>query len=293
MKWIKHTWKHLQSAGYWTQVSLIAGAYSLFYLGLYILINQFTWSYTSGPAWADRLAQITTFLFIDSGEAADIHSLWSGVNKLGLVILTAFSSSLLTSKMISHQSKLRFSKPLAYYSRAIIESEQSQFRGEYLVLRLLNENEHDLFNVRISATLRYYHVPTRTFQHYTCKVTNGSIPVLGSMMPFRIYIEMSEIVSAIYRKTLCFTPIEGSETISIATIQDEIKAGLRPAHADRLIVYVEGIDSGEGKLTTAAHQYPLDQVKEGQFTSIDPAADGSGFLEKDINLRFDQCQARS
>ncbi|WP_374316823.1 hypothetical protein [Aquabacterium sp.] len=288
MKWLKHIWKRLQGAGYWTQISLIAGAYGLFYVALFILINQFTWSYTHGPDWAERVTQVTTFLFLDSSEASGISSMWSGINKLGLLLLTAFSSSVLTSKMISHQSKLRFSKPLAYYSRAIIESEQSQFQGEYLVLRLLNENEHDLFNVRISATLRYYHVPTRTFQHYTCKVTNGNIPVLGSMMPFRIYIEMSEIVSAIYRKTLCFATSDQSDVIAIAAIQNEIKAGTRPAHADRLILYVEGIDSGEGKLTTAAHQYPLDQVGEGQFRSIEPAQDGSGFDAKSINQHFDQ-----
>lgn len=286
MKRFKKFWTGLQSASYWTQLGLIAAAYLVFYLVLFLVISYATWSLAELPPLAERFTKVTAFLFLDSGEAPEVNAFWSLLNKLGLLLLTAFSSSLFTSKMISHQSNLKFSRPLAYYSRAIIESEQSQFPGEYLVFRLLNAGEADLYNVRIAATLRYYHVPTRTFQHYTCKVLNATIPVLGSQMPFRMYVEMGEIVSAIYRKRLCFCEA-GENDISLSDIQAEIAAGSRPADCDQMIIYVEGIDSGEGKLTTAAHRYDLSTVKEGKFVSIEPRAGQSGFDPEDIRRLFD------
>ena len=235
------------------------------------------------------VAKTAAFLFMDKADAPEINSFWSLVNKFGLLLITAFSSSLFTSKMISQQSDLRFSKPLAYYSRAIIDSEQSQFPGEYLVFRLLNGGFHDLYNIRIVATLRYFHVPTRTFQHYACNILNTSIPVLGSQMPFRIYIEIGPIVSAIYKKQLCFQPV-GDHAISLAQIQAEIAAGLRPAEADQLILYVEGIDSGQGKLTTASCRYDLGTVREGKFVSIEPPPGKTGFDPADIKRLFDQVE---
>ncbi len=286
MKRFKQFWKTLQGASYWAQLGLIAGAYLAFYLILFVIISHTTWSFTELPPFAERVAKVTAFLFLDSGESPEVNAFWGLVNKLGVLLLTAFSSSLFTSKMISHQSNLRFSRPLAYYSRAIIDSEQSQFPGEYLVLRLLNESDDDLYNVRIAATLRYFHAPTRTFQHYTCRVTNGLIPVLGSQMPFRIYIEMGEIVSAIYKKRLCYHE-HGEHDIRLFEIQAEIDAGKRPPDADQLILYVEGIDSGEGKLTTASHRYALGAVREGKFASIEPRAGQAGFDPADIKRLFD------
>lgn len=286
MKRFKKFWKFLQGASYWTQLGLIAGAYLAFYLVLFVLISHATWSFADLPPLSERVAKVTAFLFLDSGEAPEVNSFWSLLNKLGLLLLTAFSSSLFTSKMISHQSNLRFSRPLAYYSRAIIESEQSRFPGEYLVFRLLNESEDDLYNVRIAATLRYYHVPTRTFQHYTCHVLNDIIPVLGSQMPFRMYVEMGEIVSAIYKKRLSFAGT-GDQDISLAAIQAEIEAGARPADADQMILYVEGIDSGEGKLTTASHRYAVGGVREGKFASIEPRPGEARFDPADIRRLFD------
>jgi len=287
MKRFKQFWKSLQGASYWAQLGLIAGAYLAFYLVLFVLISHITWSFSELPPFTERVAKVTAFLFLDSGEAPEVNSFWSLLNKLGLLLLTAFSSSLFTSKMISHQSNLRFSKPLAYYSRAIIDSEQSRFPGEYLVFRLLNESEDDLYNVRVSATLRYYHAPTRTFQHYTCNVLNATIPVLGSQMPFRMYVEMGEVASAIYRKRLSFTET-GEEVINLAALQTEIAAGARPADADQMILYVEGIDSGEGKLTTASHRYALGGVGEGKFASIEPRPGEARFDPADIRRLFDQ-----
>lgn len=292
MKRFKLFWKSLQGASYWTQLGLIAGAYMAFYLVLFVLISHITWSFSELPPFTERVAKVTAFLFLDSGEAPEVNSFWSLLNKLGLLLLTAFSSSLFTSKMISHQSNLRFSKPLAYYSRAIIDSEQSRFPGEYLVFRLLNESEDDLYNVRVSATLRYYHAPTRTFQHYTCNVLNATIPVLGSQMPFRMYVEMGEVASAIYRKRLSFTET-GEEVISLAALQAEIAAGARPADADQMILYVEGIDSGEGKLTTASHRYALASVREGKFASIEPRRGEARFDPTEIKRLFDMAEAKA
>jgi hypothetical protein len=289
MKRFKKFWTGLQSASYWTQLGLIASAYLVFYLILFLVIGYATWPLAELPPIAERFTKVTAFLFLDSGEAPEINSFWSLLNKLGLLLLTAFSSSLFTSKMISHQSNLKFSRPLAYYSRAIIESEQSQFPGEYLVFRLLNAGEHDLYNVRIAATLRYYHVATRTFQHYTCNILNATIPVLGSQMPFRMYIEMGEITSAIYKRRLNFGHA-GEGDISLAEIQAEIAAGNRPADCDQMIIYVEGIDSGEGKLTTAARRYDLGAVREGKFASIEPRAGQSGFDPADIARLFDDAR---
>ncbi|NTV96482.1 MAG: hypothetical protein HGA75_13875 [Thiobacillus sp.] len=286
MKRFKKFWTGLQSASYWTQLGLIAGAYLAFYLILFLVIGYATWPFADLPPLTERFAKVTAFLFLDSGEAPEINSFWSLLNKLGLLLLTAFSSSLFTSKMIGHQSNLKFSKPLAFYSRAIIESEQARFPGEYLVFRLLNAGEHDLYNVRVAATLRYYHVATRTFQHYTCNVLNATIPVLGSQMPFRMYIEMGEVASAIYKKRLSFADA-GAEIISLAEIQAEIAAGQRPADCDQMILYVEGIDSGEGKLTTASYRYDLGTVSEGKFASIEPRPGQSGFDPADIKRLFD------
>jgi hypothetical protein len=288
----KQFWKSLQGASYWTQLGLIAGAYLAFYLVLFVLISHTTWSFSDLPPFTERVAKVTAFLFLDSGEAPEVNSFWSLLNKLGLLLLTAFSSSLFTSKMISHQSNLRFSRPLAYYSRAIIDSEQSRFPGEYLVFRLLNESEDDLYNVRVSATLRYYHAPTRTFQHYTCNVLNATIPVLGSQMPFRMYVEMGEVASAIYRKRLSFTGT-GEEIINLAALQAEIAAGARPADADQMILYVEGIDSGEGKLTTASHRYALAAVREGKFASIEPRRGEARFDPTEIKRLFDVAEAKA
>lgn len=287
MKRFKKFWTGLQSASYWTQLGLIAGAYLAFYLVLFFVISYATWSFADLPPFTERLTKVTAFLFLDSGEAPEVNSFWSLLNKLGLLLLTAFSSSLFTSKMISQQSSLKFSAPLAYYSRAIIESEQSQFPGEYLVFRLLNAGESDLYKVRVAATLRYYHAPTRTFQHYTCNVLNATIPVLGSQMPFRMYVEMGEITSAIYKKRLCYRDA-GDNDISLAEIQGEIASGERPADCDQMIIYIEGIDSGEGKLTTASHRYRLDTVREGKFASIEPRAGQSGFDPADIRRLFDE-----
>ncbi len=286
MKRFKQFWKSLQGASYWSQLGLIAVAYMVFYIILFVIISYTTWSFAELPPFTERVTKVTAFLFLDSGEAPEVNSFWSLLNKLGLLLLTAFSSSLFTSKMISHQSNLRFSRPLAYYSRAIIDSEQSRFPGEYLVFRLLNESEDDLYNVRIAATLRYYHAPTRTFQHYTCNVLNATIPVLGSQMPFRMYVEMGEIVSAIYRKRLCFGEA-GEQDISLSGIQAEIAAGNRPAEADQMIIYVEGIDSGEGKLTTASHRYAVGEVREGKFVSIEPRPGQARFDPADIKRLFD------
>ena len=287
MKRFKHFWKTLQAASYWSQLGLIAGTYLAFYLVLFLIVSHTTWSLAELPPFTERVTKVTAFLFLDSGEAPEVNSFWGLVNKLGLLLLTAFSSSLFTSKMISHQSNLRFSKPLAYYSRAIIESEQSRFPGEYLVFRLLNSGEDDLYNVRITATLRYYHEPTRTFQHYACSVLNATIPVLGSQMPFRMYVEMGEVESAIYRKRLCFAGA-GEQDIGLAGIQAEIAAGRRPADADLVIVYIEGIDSGEGKLTTASHRYALGEVREGKFASIEPRPGEARFDAADIDRLFDK-----
>ena len=292
MKRFKQFWKSLQGASYGAQLSLIAGAYLIFYLILFVLISHITWSFAELPPFTERVAKVTAFLFLDSGEAPEVNAFWSLLNKLGLLLLTAFSSSLFTSKMISHQSNLRFSKPLAYYSRAIIDSEQSRFPGEYLVFRLLNESEDDLYNVRVSATLRYYHAPTRTFQHYTCNVLNAAIPVLGSQMPFRMYVAMGEVASAIYRKRLSFTET-GEEVISLAALQAEIAAGARPADADQMILYVEGIDSGEGKLTTASHRYALASVREGKFASIEPRRGEARFDPTEIKRLFDMAEAKA
>ncbi len=292
MKRFKQFWKSLQGASYWTQLGLIAGAYLAFYLVLFVLISHTTWSFSDLPPFTERVAKVTAFLFLDSGEAPEVNSFWSLLNKLGLLLLTAFSSSLFTSKMISHQSNLRFSRPLAYYSRAIIDSEQSRFPGEYLVFRLLNESEDDLYNVRVSATLRYYHAPTRTFQHYTCNVLNATIPVLGSQMPFRMYVEMGEVTSAIYRKRLSFAGT-GEEVINLAALQAEIAAGARPADADQMILYVEGIDSGEGKLTTASHRYALAAVREGKFASIEPRPGEARFDPTEIKRLFDVAEAKA
>lgn len=288
----KQFWKSLQGASYWTQLGLIAGAYLAFYLVLFVLISHTTWSFSDLPPFTERVTKVTAFLFLDSGEAPEVNSFWSLLNKLGLLLLTAFSSSLFTSKMISHQSNLRFSRPLAYYSRAIIDSEQSRFPGEYLVFRLLNESEDDLYNVRVSATLRYYHAPTRTFQHYTCNVLNATIPVLGSQMPFRMYVEMGEVTSAIYRKRLSFAGT-GEEVINLAALQAEIAAGARPADADQMILYVEGIDSGEGKLTTASHRYALAAVREGKFASIEPRPGEARFDPTEIKRLFDVAEAKA
>lgn len=285
MKIVRTGWKKLQASSYMGQLSLIACMYLLFYGALFAVISHVTWGFSTTPGVAERAVKITAFLFMDSAGTPEVDSFWGAVSKLGLLMLTAFSSSLLTSKMISHQQSLRFSKPLAYYSRAIIDSEQSQFAGEYLVFRLLNDNEDDLYNVKISATLRFYHAPTRTFQHYICRVTNHTLPVLGTQMPFRIYIEMSEVVSAIYKKRLCFHDA-GDNAISIAAIQSEIEAGKRPPDADQIILYLEGIDSGEGKLTTSSHRYPLGLVREGKFKSIDPREGQSGFDPNDIKRLF-------
>lgn len=292
MKRFKQFWKSLQGASYWAQLGLIAGAYLAFYVILFVLISHTTWSFAELPPLTERVAKVTAFLFLDSGEAPEVNSFWSLLNKLGLLLLTAFSSSLFTSKMISHQSNLRFSRPLAYYSRAIIDSEQSRFPGEYLVFRLLNESEDDLYNVRVSATLRYYHAPTRTFQHYTCNVLNATIPVLGSQMPFRMYVEMGEVASAIYRKRLSFTET-GEEVINLAALQAEIAAGARPADADQMILYVEGIDSGEGKLTTASHRYALAAVREGKFASIEPRRGEARFDPTEIKRLFDVAEAKA
>ena len=292
MKRFKQFWKSLQGASYGAQLGLIAGAYLAFYLILFVLISHITWSFAELPPFTERVAKVTAFLFLDSGEAPEVNSFWSLLNKLGLLLLTAFSSSLFTSKMISHQSNLRFSKPLAYYSRAIIDSEQSRFPGEYLVFRLLNESEDDLYNVRVSATLRYYHAPTRTFQHYTCDVLNATIPVLGSQMPFRMYVAMGEVASAIYRKRLSFTET-GEEIINLAALQAEIAAGARPADADQMILYVEGIDSGEGKLTTASHRYALASVREGKFASIEPRRGEARFDPTEIKRLFDMAEAKA
>ena len=292
MKRFKQFWKSLQGASYWAQLGLIAGAYLAFYLILFVLISHITWSFAELPPFTERVAKVTAFLFLDSGEAPEVNAFWSLLNKLGLLLLTAFSSSLFTSKMISHQSNLRFSKPLAYYSRAIIDSEQSRFPGEYLVFRLLNESEDDLYNVRVSATLRYYHAPTRTFQHYTCDVLNATIPVLGSQMPFRMYVAMGEVASAIYRKRLSFTET-GEEIINLAALQAEIAAGARPADADQMILYVEGIDSGEGKLTTAAHRYALAAVREGKFASIEPRRGEARFDPTEVKRLFDVAEAKA
>ncbi|HNF90330.1 MAG TPA: hypothetical protein PLL19_13430 [Thiobacillaceae bacterium] len=292
MKRFKQFWKSLQGASYGAQLGLIAGAYLAFYLILFVLISHITWSFAELPPFTERVAKVTAFLFLDSGEAPEVNAFWSLLNKLGLLLLTAFSSSLFTSKMISHQSNLRFSKPLAYYSRAIIDSEQSRFPGEYLVFRLLNESEDDLYNVRVSATLRYYHAPTRTFQHYTCNVLNATIPVLGSQMPFRMYVAMGEVASAIYRKRLSFTET-GEEIINLAALQAEIAAGARPADADQMILYVEGIDSGEGKLTTAAHRYALAAVREGKFASIEPRRGEARFDPTEVKRLFDVAEAKA
>ena len=292
MKRFKQFWKSLQGASYGAQLGLIAGAYLIFYLILFVLISHITWSFAELPPFTERVAKVTAFLFLDSGEAPEVNAFWSLLNKLGLLLLTAFSSSLFTSKMISHQSNLRFSKPLAYYSRAIIDSEQSRFPGEYLVFRLLNESEDDLYNVRVSATLRYYHAPTRTFQHYTCDVLNATIPVLGSQMPFRMYVAMGEVASAIYRKRLSFTET-GEEIINLAALQAEIAAGARPADADQMILYVEGIDSGEGKLTTAAHRYALAAVREGKFASIEPRRGEARFDPTEVKRLFDVAEAKA
>jgi hypothetical protein len=286
MKRIKTYWKNLQSASYWTQLGLIAGSYLAFYLVLFVIISLTTWPLSNLPPFTELITKVTAFLFLDSSEAPEVNSFWSLLNKLGLLLLTAFSSSLFTSKMISHQSNLRFSAPLAYYSRSIIESEHSQLPGEYLVFRLLNGGEDDLYNVRIAATVRYFHAPTRTFQHYTCNLLNGVIPVLGCQMPFRMYVEMGEISSAIYRKQLCFQSAD-EQAISLAEIQALVASGQRPADSDQLIIYVEGIDSGEGKLTTASHRYALSAVREGKFASIEPIPGQSSFDPGEIRRLFD------
>jgi hypothetical protein len=289
MKPVKALFKRLQKASYTFQLALIVGAYLAFYLLLGIVMYHVTWGLGD---YADLMARVTKmgqFLFLDHENAPEISSVWSGVNKWGLMVLTAFSSSIFTSKMISHQSKLKFSEPLVYYSPQTVRQEMSQSEGEYLVLRLLNENDDDLYNVRISATLRYFHLPTRTFQHYICTVTNLAIPVLGSQMPFRIYIEMGEVKSAIYRKTLSYAA-GGADGMSIQTIQSEIASGQRPTDADQLIIYIEGIDSGEGKMTTASHRYDIGKIVPGRFASIDPKPGRSDFDPKDVERLFNTVQ---
>jgi hypothetical protein len=286
MKPVKQLLKRLQKASYAFQLGLIVGAYLAFYVVLCVLMYHVTWGLGDYAELTARITRMGQFLFLDSGDVPEISSVWSGINKWGLMVLTAFSSSIFTSKMISHQSNLKFSKPLVYYSPQTVRQEMSQSEGEYLVLRLLNESDDDLYNVRISATLRYFHVPTRTFQHYICTVTNLAIPVLGSQMPFRIYIEMGEVRSAIYRKTLSYAP-GAADGISIQTIQSEIAAGQRPADADQLIIYLEGIDSGQGKMTTASCRYDLARIMAGRFDSIDPIAGRSDFDPKTIQARFD------
>ena len=277
----------MRAANYWAQLGIIASAYLGFYLILFILIGFTTWNGINRPSFKECVRTVGEFLFLDSGKHQQVNSVWGLANKFGVLVLTAFSSSVLTSKMIGRQSKLRFSKLLVYYSKPVIESEQSKFSGECLVLRLLNESVDDLYNVVIAATLRYYDVPTRTFQHYTCRVINRSIPVLSVDMPFRIYIEMGDIVSAIYTRRLCFQD-SGEGDISMVEIGREILAGVRPAKADRLIVYVEGVDINEGKQTTTSHSYLLGNVKEGKFASIEPRGDGTGFDSGEIKRLFDE-----
>lgn len=287
MKKIKKYWRSIKSASVLAQISLIVATYFGCYVVLFIAINQTTWGENEVLTLSERASKVTTFFFLDSSEAPEINQIWGLINKLVILLLTAFSSSLLTTKMISQQSNLRFSNPLAYYSRSIIDSEQSRFPKEYLVFRLLNEGIDDLYNVRISATLRYLDLNTSTFQHYTCVVTNGCIPVLASQMPFRIYIEMGEITSAIYKKKLSFNEAD-EDAISIAAIQSDISSNVRLADADELILYIEGIDSGEGRLTTSSHRYRLGLVREGKFQNIEPRSGCSKFDPNDIDRAFDR-----
>jgi hypothetical protein len=117
-------------------------------------------------------------------------------------------------------------------------------------------------------------------------VINSSIPVLGADMPFRIYVEMGNITSAIYDKRLCYDA-DGKDVISLVDIGREIDERRRPAEADRLILYVEGIDIDAGKQTTTSHSYALGKVKEGKFANIEPRGDGTGFDLREIERWFD------
>ncbi|HNA29883.1 MAG TPA: hypothetical protein PK437_07475, partial [Thiobacillaceae bacterium] len=92
MKRFKQFWKSLQGASYGAQLGLIAGAYLAFYLILFVLISHITWSFAELPPFTERVAKVTAFLFLDSGEAPEVNAFWSLLNKLGLLLLTAFSS---------------------------------------------------------------------------------------------------------------------------------------------------------------------------------------------------------
>ncbi|NTV10228.1 MAG: hypothetical protein HGA47_05580 [Zoogloea sp.] len=261
----------LESRSMLWQGSIIVAAFLMAYFLMAVLIYATTWGnpmVNSGVENSRHFDELLAFLFFGDHDGTEIQKYWGLVNKIVFSVLTAAISSAFTFKAIAGGGKLRFSRSLRYYDRDTIRREKG---GEYecLVFRVLNGAETDLFDVKVSVTLRYLYEDEhdRTYQHYRCPVLNAELPLLMPRMPFRIYVPMDSIRSAIYDRKLSWAP-GGKDCISIQEIKRTVLADPEKAGENKLIVFVTATDSRRGNSVSASMHYPLDAVLCGRFANL-------------------------
>lgn len=195
----------------------------------------------------------------------------------------------LIAKLFYNRHDFEFSKKIAFYSPESLADEGVEGDGYgALVFKFFSKNSSPLYNTTIKAVFKYYDHETKTFQHYPLSVSNQDIPVLDQLTPFRVYISLGTVKSAVYTKEIIFYKSH-KKTSSDSIILTELKAlyNKNPDNSsNEIIIYIEARDGNDGRSKIDFYRYCLADLETGMFASIEPDSNGR-FTVREIASKID------
>lgn len=195
----------------------------------------------------------------------------------------------LIAKLFYNRHDFEFSKKIAFYSPESLAVEGVKGDGYgALVFKFFSKNSSPLYNTTIKAVFKYYDHETKTFQHYPLSVSNQDIPVLDQLTPFRVYISLGPVKSAVYTREIIFH--KGHKKTSFDSI---VLADLKAQYnnnpdnsSNEIIIYIEARDGNDGRSKIDFCRYRLADLDMGIFASIEPDSNGR-FTIREIASKID------
>jgi hypothetical protein len=189
----------------------------------------------------------TAYLLLFTSAKGNVYGVESAVFYIVVQFAIAIWQSFFLMHILTYSHRIRFSKVFVVnpnYTRGRFSEDRTP-----LIFRIMNQGRSDLLNVKVRVTLRSQAADEDSIDHYLCGVWNGEIPILKRHMPFRIHVKT--------------TLHEGAATIDLL---EKVKTA---NDAFALIVHVEGLDAGINQLKSSVHEYVKEDLRLGDFLSID------------------------
>lgn len=192
------------------------------------------------------------------------------------------------AKLFYNRHDIEFSEKIAFYSPANLAREGIAMPYGALVFKLFSKNSAPLFDLKVRAVIKHLARggSNPTFQHFPLRLMDQNIPLFEPFTPFRFYIDLGTVKSAIYEREVVFHAQhaqpghESAEKIVLKDLVDQTREGKLQASENEIIIYVEAKDGNDGRVKIDYHRYPVCDIVEAEFASIDPDANGLFTLEQ-------------